>query len=82
MRYPTMSSTYEISTERDTLVIRVYPPGADQESLQRLLDFLELEAVRKRSVLDEGQAEHLAQEVKEGAWQRVRHLFGAGGQRA
>ena len=73
-----MNSPYEISTERDVLVIRVHSPGADQESLQRLLDFLELEAIRKRSALSEGEAEALARGVQSGAWDRVRHLFGGG----
>jgi len=73
-----MSTTYEISTERDTLVIRVHPPGVDQESLRRLLDFLELEAIRKRSVLADEPAEDLVRDVNAAAWERVRHLFGAG----
>lgn len=77
-----MSSAFDVSTEQEQLVIRVHPPGADRETLEAVLDFLELEALRKRSALGEDQAAALAREVKGAAWQRVRPLFGAGEQRA
>ena len=63
-----MSSTYDISTEQDQIVIRIHPPGADREALTKLLDFLELEATRKRSALSEDEAAGLAREVKDAAW--------------
>jgi hypothetical protein len=77
-----MSSAFDISTEQGQLVIRVHPPGPDRETLAAVLDFLELEALRKRSALGEEQADALADDVKEAAWQRVRPLFEAGEQRA
>jgi hypothetical protein len=43
--------------------------------LGKLLDYLELEAVRHRSQLSADDAADLAASVKEGAWQRVRPLF-------
>lgn len=77
-----MSSAFDISTEQGQLVIRVHPPGSDRETLEAVLDFLELEALRKRSALEEDRAETLARDVKEASWQRVRPLFEAGEQRA
>ena len=75
-----MKRVYDIKTEQDDLVIRVHQPGADIEGIQRLLDFLELEAIRKRSALGQEEADNLIGEVKEGAWERVRHLYEGGDQ--
>jgi hypothetical protein len=70
-----MSNTYEITTEQDSIVIRLPKQAADEEVLMKLLDYLELEAVRRRSRLTKEDAKSLAKEIKQGAWQQVRHLF-------
>jgi hypothetical protein len=70
-----MSNTYEITTEQDSIVIRLPKRAADEEVLMKLLDYLELEAVRRRSRLTKEDAKSLAKEIKQGAWQQVRHLF-------
>ena len=70
-----MGTTYEIPTEQDDIVIRLPRQSADQESLMKLLDYLELEGIRRRSQLTEKDAVNLAAEVKQNAWQQVKHLF-------
>lgn len=70
-----MSITYEITTEQDTIVIRLPKQAADEEVLMKLLDYLELEAIRRRSRLTKEDAKSLAREIKQGAWQQVKHLF-------
>lgn len=70
-----MSATYEITSDQDEIVIRLRREATDADSLGRLLDFLELESIRRRSQLSEADAADLMTEVKAGAWQQVRHLF-------
>ncbi len=70
-----MSVTYEITTDPEHIVIRLPRASADPEALAKLLDYLELESIRRRSQLSADEAAGLAAEVKRGAWQRVRHLF-------
>ena len=70
-----MGATYEITTEQDDIVIRLSRQSADQDSLMKLLDYLELEAMRRRSQLTARDVADLTAEVKQGAWQQVKHLF-------
>lgn len=70
-----MSTIYEITTEQDNIVIRLPKQAADEEVLMKLLDYLELEAIRRRSRLTKEDAKSLAKEIKQGAWQQVKHLF-------
>ena len=70
-----MSETYSITTERDSIVIRLPREGTDERALGKLLDYLELESLRQRSGLTPEDAQRLAQEVKQGAWAHLKHLF-------
>lgn len=73
-----MSAAYQISTEEDQIVIRLERATADGPALARLLDYLALAAVRRRSALTDEDAAVLAADVKRGAWERAKHLFSDG----
>ena len=70
-----MGAAYEITRDEDSVTIRLPAALADEAQLAKLLDYLELEAVRQRSQLTEEAAATLAVKVKQGAWPRVKHLF-------
>lgn len=70
-----MGAAYQVTTEQDHIVIRLPKEDADEEALMKLLDYLELESIRRRSQLTEEDAFSLAREIKQRAWQQVKHLF-------
>ena len=65
----------DLVRDQDDIVIRVPKAEADQAALNKLLDFLEFESIRRRSKLTQDAAETLTSEIKQGAWQQVKHLF-------
>jgi hypothetical protein len=70
-----MHKAYEIQSDRDQLVIRLDRHLVDRESLIRVLDYVEREALRTRSALSEGQAAALAAEIDRGVWEQVRSKY-------
>lgn len=70
-----MSTTYQLTKEQDDIVLRFPRQLLDDQALAYLLDYLELSAINRRSQLTSQQAEKLSAEIKQGAWQRVMHLF-------
>ena len=70
-----MSIAYQISSDQDDIVIRLSRHFINEQELTKLLDYLELEAIRRRSKLLPEDANILAGEVQQGAWQQVKHLF-------
>ena len=69
------SETYSITREDEEVVIRVNGDMVDQEALTKLLDYLELESIRKRSKLTEAQAAVLAAEVDGNVWENTKEKF-------
>lgn len=70
-----MNALYEITTERDNLVIRLPKKNTDEKALAKLLDYLTFESFQRRSELTEEDAKKLTEEIKQEAWAQVRHLF-------
>jgi hypothetical protein len=70
-----MNTVYQITKEQEDIVIRFPSQSIDEAELTRLLDYLTLESIRRRSQISEEQAAYLVQDIKEGAWQQVKHLF-------
>lgn len=70
-----MNTPYTITKEQGSIVIRVSSQMVDEASLLKLLDYLELESLRRKSQLTEADAAGLANDVKQNAWQQVKHLF-------
>ena len=67
--------SYRVTTEDDSIVIRLPRSGTDEQTLAKVLDYLELEQLRRRSQLEQGDVERFSDVVKRGAWQQVSHLF-------
>ena len=70
-----MSLAYEITIDRGDIVIRISRQATNRDSLIKLLDYLELEAMRSQSQLTEDSAESLTKKIKQSAWLQVKHLF-------
>lgn len=70
-----MHRAYEIDTNRDQIVIRLDRRLVDRDSLVRVLDHVEREALRARSALSEDQAAALAAEVDRSVWDQVRSKY-------
>lgn len=70
-----MNSTYQITADQDDIIIRFPRRLVDETELIRLLDYMEMESIRRRSQLSAEEASDLATSVKRGAWQQVKALF-------
>lgn len=69
------STAYRISVENNQITLQLNASLIDQGSLTKLLDFIELESIRKSSQLNEAEAELLADEVNRAAWQVTKEKF-------
>ena len=69
------SNTYTITLEKNDIVVRLDRDLIDEEALARLLDYVELESIRKRSKLTEEQASRLTEGVDQAAWESSRPKF-------
>lgn len=70
-----MKTSYEVETDKDSIVIRLPRRMANDEGLVRFLNYLEMQDIRQRSDLSEEDAEKVADEVKHDAWEQIRHVF-------
>jgi hypothetical protein len=70
-----MDKAYEITREDGSITIRLDSQLVDSDALERLLDYLELESIRKNSSLTQEQADQLADEVDRGVWQKIKHKY-------
>jgi hypothetical protein len=70
-----MNVPYQITNDQDDIIIRVPRHYIDEQELTKFLDYLGLETIRRRSQLVENEANRLSEDVKQGAWQQVKHLF-------
>ncbi|MEW6379763.1 MAG: hypothetical protein AB1611_09165 [bacterium] len=62
---------YKIGYEGKEIVIRLSGDLIDRETLSRLLDYIELESIRKRSKLSDEQAAALTKDVNQEVWKSV-----------
>ncbi|MFP4031383.1 MAG: hypothetical protein ACLFRG_12880 [Desulfococcaceae bacterium] len=70
-----MEPGYQISTDQNDIIIRLSKKNIPRETLLKLLDFLEMDAIRTRSQLTEEDAAAVSIEIKKNAWRQVKHLF-------
>ena len=63
---------YSIQIENKTIIIRLNRDLIDEESLTRLLDYLALESIRKRSRMTGSQAISLAKKIDRNIWRQAR----------
>ena len=64
-----------MAVESDEVVVRFRRDLVDREALVRFLDYLELEAIRKRSELTQDEADALADDVDRDGWARLKPMF-------
>lgn len=70
-----MRKTFEVANERDDIVIWFDKKLVDREALSRLLRYVEMEPVRKRSEMTAAQATVLANEIDRAVWEKVKHNY-------
>lgn len=70
-----MSSIVELDRDKADFVVRVPRDATDEETLRTFVNYLAVELIARRSKLTAEAAESLAEEVKQAAWMRVKHLF-------
>jgi hypothetical protein len=70
-----MSKSYQIESEEGDIVIRFDGELVDRSALARLLDFIELESIRRRSQLTEEDAAQIADEIDQSVWERIKHKY-------
>lgn len=68
-------SGFRVTTDEDSFVIRLPRAETDEQTLDKVLDYLELEQLRRQSQLGRDDAADLLAEVKQGAWRQVEQLF-------
>lgn len=66
---------YSIAVENKDIVIRLNSDLVDRDALTKLLDYIELESIRKRSQLTEAQASRLANQIDRNVWQNAKHKY-------
>ncbi len=67
--------SYRIAVEKRDIVLRFRRELIDQTALNKFIDYLELESIRKRSRLTEAQAAALAAEIDRSVWEEVESAF-------
>lgn len=70
-----MSKVYEVADEHDDIVVRFDSKLVDRAALARLLDFIELESIRKHSALSDQDARALADKIDQAVWSQVKHKY-------
>ena len=70
-----MNLAYKVTGDQENIIISLSRESVDQKALGKLLDYLELESIRRRSQLTDLDAESLTSDVKQAAWQKVKGIF-------
>ncbi|MBX3054652.1 MAG: hypothetical protein KF753_24490 [Caldilineaceae bacterium] len=70
-----MPIAYQLTTEANEIVLRMPRKIVDEEFLNRLLAYLEVETLRRQSQMTAAEAEGLLRDIKQSAWEQVQHLF-------
>ena len=68
-------TSYSISVEERDIVVRFNRSCIDMDALSRFLDYVELEAIAKKSKLTEEQAAALAEEIDRDVWKEIKQKF-------
>jgi hypothetical protein len=70
-----MNLAYKVTGDQENIIISLSRESVDQKALEKLLDYLDLESIRRRSQLTDLDAASLTSDVKQAAWQKVKSLF-------
>lgn len=66
---------YQLEYDNKDIVIRFDRDSVDKNLLASLLEFLEIEQIRKKSTLTEKQAKLLAKEINQKVWEKIKDKF-------
>ena len=69
------SNMYSIAVEDRDIVIRLNSELVDRDALMRLLDYIEIESIRKRSNLTSEQVSALANEIDRSVWNNTKQKY-------
>jgi len=67
--------SFRVVMEEQEVVVRFQRDAVDLGALERFLEYLELESIRKRSHLSADQAAALADEIDKSVWKTLRESF-------
>jgi hypothetical protein len=67
--------SFRVAMEKQEVVVRFRRDAVDFAALERFLDYLELESIRKRSQLSAEQAAALADEIDKSVWKTLKESF-------
>lgn len=67
--------SFRVVVDKQEVVVRFRRDALDLGTLERILDYLELESIRKRSQLSVVQAEKLADEIDRSVWRTLKESF-------
>ncbi len=63
-------ANYQVAVEKDSISVRIPTALFTREEIIRFLDYLEVEAIRRRSQLARADAEALAAEIDRTGWRQ------------
>jgi len=63
---------YKIEYENEDIIIRLDKNSFDKNFLMNLIESLEIEQIRMKSKLTKKQAELLAKEINQKAWEKIK----------
>jgi hypothetical protein len=66
---------YQVEYQNKDIVIRFDRNSIDKNLLASLLEYLEIEQIRKKSKLTEKQAKLLAKEINQKVWEKIKDKF-------
>lgn len=70
-------ASYQVAIERDSILVRVPTTLFTRDEIVRFLDYLEVEAIRRRSQLTRADAEALAAEIDLAGWNQLQDQAGS-----
>jgi hypothetical protein len=72
-----MLATYQVAVEQDSILVRLPAALFDRDELIRFLDYLEVEAIRRRSQLSRADADALVAKIDRACWRQLDSPVGA-----
>lgn len=66
---------YNITVDNQDIIVRFNRELMDRDTLNKFLDYLELETIKRRSNLTEEQAATLAEEINHDVWSKIKQKF-------
>jgi len=70
-------ASYQVAIEQDSILVRVPTTLFTRDEIVRFLDYLEVEAIRRRSQLTRADAEALASEIDLAGWNQLQDQAGS-----